>query len=180
MTDVDRPDDVEEYGVGDTAEGSKDHQFRYAPAAGATPLLENREGSDPIPAFPLHVCPTCDHTLTGLTSRRCPDCGKAFTLADARKRGSDKSEEGRQDYRAIRHARIRVALGLFLLNSSYVGALFIGTTDLSVRTWIVSTIFGTMSVTVLMYKVFFQKPWSHALSIAGILAVVLATLIVLI
>lgn len=180
MTDVERPDDVEQYGVGDAAKETEDRAFRYAPAGGATPLIQDREGSDPIPAVPLHVCPTCDRTLTGLTARRCPECGKPFTLSDARKRGSDKSEEGRQDFRAIRVRRINFVCGAVLLLGSYFGAMYIGATDAAVRTWVVSTIFGTMSVTVLMYKVFFQRTWSHAFLVAGVLAVILGSLILLI
>lgn len=180
MADVDRPDDVEEYDVGDVAGESEDHRFRYARAAGATPLVEDREGSDPIPSVPLHICPICDHALAGLTSRRCPGCGKPFTLADARKRGGDKTEEGRQDYRAIRARRIKFVCGAALLLGSYFGALNIGVKDIHVRTWVVSTILGTMLVTVLMYKVFFQRPWSHAFLVAGVLAVFLGSLILLI
>lgn len=38
----------------------------------------------PIPERPLHLCPTCNYNLTGLTRYRCPECGNRFTLNDAR------------------------------------------------------------------------------------------------
>lgn len=37
----------------------------------------------PIPRVPAHVCPHCRYHLTGLTTRRCPECGKLFTQREA-------------------------------------------------------------------------------------------------
>jgi len=41
-----------------------------------------------IPPFPLHLCPTCNYNLTGLTEFRCPECGNEFTLSEARASGA--------------------------------------------------------------------------------------------
>lgn len=49
----------------------------------------------PIPAKPLPLCPRCDYNLTGLTSRVCPECGKPFTVQEARAHGFKQSKEGR-------------------------------------------------------------------------------------
>ena len=54
----------------------------------------------PIPQHPLHLCPYCDYNLTGLTSRRCPECGQEFTLSEARHRAFDFSAAGQQLQRA--------------------------------------------------------------------------------
>ncbi len=56
----------------------------------------------PIPQHPPHICPYCDYNLTGLTSRRCPECGEEFTLSEARRRAFDFSTEGQKLRRAFR------------------------------------------------------------------------------
>lgn len=57
------------------------------PAAGPGP----RVAPEPVPSRPLHLCPGCDYILSGLTSRRCPECGGPFTLSEARCRARDTS-----------------------------------------------------------------------------------------
>ena len=49
----------------------------------------------PIPAKPLPLCPHCNYNLTGLTSRICPECGRPFTVQEARAHGFKLSKEGR-------------------------------------------------------------------------------------
>ncbi|MFQ5422746.1 MAG: hypothetical protein ACE5F9_02075 [Phycisphaerae bacterium] len=176
MTDVDRPDDVEGYDVHDAKETSRAGDFRYAPAAGSTPLAQSRDPEGPVPSEPPHLCPWCDYNLAGLTARRCPECNKPFTLAEARRRGSEQSEETRQDYRSIRHDRYRLATGTVLFVAGLTGSLT-GARFLALRLWVMGTLYGTMAVLVVMYKVFFQKPWSHAMLIMGLLSFALCVLI---
>jgi len=176
MTDVDRPNDVDGYGVRDAEETSRASAFRYAPAAGSSPLVPSSDPDGPVPSEPPHLCPWCDHNLTGLTARRCPECNKPFTLAEARRRGSEKSEETRQDYRSIRRGQYRLAVGTVLFVVGLAGSVM-GARLLALRLWVMCTLYGMMVVLVVMYKVFFQKPWSHAMLIVGLLSVVLCVLI---
>jgi len=178
MTDLDRPDDVDQYDVRNAEETSRAGEFRYAPSAGATPLDEERDAGDPVPEFPLHLCPWCDFNLKGVTSRRCPQCSKAFTLEDALRRASDRSKEAQRDFGVIRGRRITFVVGLTLLAIGYFGPILI--TPTAVRVWVSSTLTGTMLVTVFMYKVFFQRTWSHAALVAGILAMGIGGLVLLI
>ena len=53
----------------------KNPRFRFT-----TPLVHD-DGS-PIPAEWELTCPTCGYELTGLSVRRCPECGKRFDPHD--------------------------------------------------------------------------------------------------
>lgn len=178
MTDIDRGDDVPEYDVREAEETAGAQEFRYAPASGASPLADRRDAGDPVPEFPVHLCPWCDINLKGLTARRCPQCNKPFTLADAQRRASDRTEEARQDFGVIRNRRIRFVAGVAMLAVGCLGPIAVRPTG--VRVWVVSTLEGTMLVTVLMYKVFFQRTWSHAALVAGIFALLLGGLVLLV
>lgn len=87
-----------------------------APAEGAPESLTHQ----PIPANPLHLCPACDYILTGLTSRRCPECGTPFTEWEARVRASDLSPEVTSIIRGIRLRRVVVVFALVLMAVSAV------------------------------------------------------------
>jgi len=74
----------------------------------------------PVPAAPLHVCPGCRYVLTGLTTRRCPECGAPFTLRDARSAAQGgKGSFAREDIRAIRVARICLIAGAVMLIAGF-------------------------------------------------------------
>lgn len=74
----------------------------------------------PVPAKPLHLCPSCDYNLTGLISRRCPECGDSFTLDDARHRGIETSNDMRSFVRNTKWDRTRRAIGIGLMCISFV------------------------------------------------------------
>lgn len=73
----------------------------------------------PVPASPLHLCPNCDYNLTGLVSRRCPECGDSFTLSEARHRAIETSEEVQSFVRATKWDGGRKALGIVLIVASF-------------------------------------------------------------
>jgi hypothetical protein len=70
---------------------------------------------EPIPERPLHLCPHCEYNLTGLTSRRCPECGKPFTLRQAKDRGLGILDEKEDDRLALRRGRRMLGLGIALV-----------------------------------------------------------------
>lgn len=77
----------------------------------------------PVPEKPPHVCPSCDYNLTGLTSRRCPECGDHFTLEDARYaggggRGGSVEQASRQRMLTLRR---RYHTGLALIAIGLIG-----------------------------------------------------------
>ncbi len=69
----------------------------------------------PVPGWPAHLCPVCDYLLTGLTSRRCPECGTPFTIAEARRRAIEKSPSMRWLFRKAKIDRGLAAVGFLLL-----------------------------------------------------------------
>jgi len=70
---------------------------------------------DPIPERPLHLCPCCDYNLTGMRSRRCPECGEPFNIRDARHRAIECSQQMREDRIAtyIEYGKPLALLGIF-------------------------------------------------------------------
>ena len=78
------------------------------------PLVPRLKRAAPVPSWPAHLCPRCDYDLTGLTSRRCPECGAAFTLVAAREHAYEKSEAGHLQRCEERSARKKASpwLGL--------------------------------------------------------------------
>ena len=73
----------------------------------------------PVPAHPLHLCPNCDYNLTGLRSRRCPECGEPFALPDARLRGFETTEDMKGLIRSDRWAGGRKSIGIALMVISF-------------------------------------------------------------
>jgi hypothetical protein len=174
MGDLERPDDVEAYDLGEPAPTLPPVE-RFAPASGATPLSESRDGTDAVPASPLHLCPVCAYNLTGLTSRRCPECGKPFTLSEARRRGGEMTAEAQEDYRVLRGERVRLVLGTVMFLIGYLAPIVYNNTPL--RKWVMTVLVGTMFSLIVMYKVFLQKGWDHAMMIAGLLSIVIGAMI---
>lgn len=82
-------------------------------------ILDAAREKLPVPAQPLHLCPNCDYNLTGLVSRRCPECGDSFTLSEARHRAIETSEEIRSFVRATKWYGGRRALGIALIVASF-------------------------------------------------------------
>ncbi len=69
----------------------------------------------PVPQNPPHVCPACEYNLTGLTSRRCPECGTPFTLIEARRAARRNEPIEIEDRRAQRWQQAGLIAGWALM-----------------------------------------------------------------
>lgn len=179
MSDINRPDDPGEYNLSESAETAAAEAFRFTQASGATPLDESRGDHGPVPASPLHLCPSCEYELRGILSRRCPECGAAFTLTEARKKGTQKTPEARQDRRAVLTDRLQFATGLVLLPTGFIGAFAYGTTGALMR-WVMIVFLISLVGVLLLYKVLCSWSWSYTLFLAGVLTAVLSATLLLI
>lgn len=134
----------------------------------------------PVPDRPLHECPTCAYILTGLTSRRCPECGEPFTLSEARRQGSLRSPRTQEDLRAVRAHRLLLALGVFLQLAGLLvpmgvligawrgGQLLLCAVSLSIFTF------------AFLVRGHFALSWTAAMLAAGIVSASLAAMLIFI
>ncbi len=101
----------------------KDRPQRHVPSALREETVDSVVGEyPPVPSHPAHACPNCDYNLTGLTRRRCPECGEPFTLSDARGAATALSEPVRRLVRRIHEDRIMWGVGIVLLIGSFLVA----------------------------------------------------------
>ena len=77
--------------------------------------LEGYARPQTVPSQPLHQCPTCDYILTGLTGRRCPECGQIFNLHDARLAAIDRSLFGNGLLNSPWFEQVKVGFGALML-----------------------------------------------------------------
>jgi len=140
----------------------------------------------PIPEAPLHQCPTCDYILTGLISRRCPECGEEFALSEARRRGFELSEEMRESYRWLRNEKIMLAVGLFLMVIgfalpwfSYTPGLGWPVITISRRGWIMVYLIPEMLLVWMILRVYFGTRWLHIVFATGLLSAFVGLLLVI-
>ncbi|MBN2562566.1 MAG: hypothetical protein JXQ75_16700 [Phycisphaerae bacterium] len=138
----------------------------------------------PVPEKPLHLCPTCDYNLTGLTSRRCPECGEPFTLGDARHRAIEKSPGMRSFYRAEKLDRFGGVIGLVLLAVAVAlpNFAFSSTSpwvqiQSSYRSWIVVAFIMLLMLLALVGLSYLDATWSRMLLTMGVLAALVSVLI---
>lgn len=73
---------------------------------------ETSNDNPPIPEKPAHICPSCDYNLTGLTSRRCPECGEEFLLYEARWHAVEIGAQGEEIRRVRRRNKVLLILGI--------------------------------------------------------------------
>lgn len=122
----------------------------------------------PVPEKPAHVCPACDYSLTGLTSRRCPECGTPFTLVEARRAGRRAHPTEVEDRRAQWWQHVAYAIGWTLIG----GSVFAPTiAEWHIDRWL---LFGTTGSSLLclalawMHKVYWQRTSAEAVLLAGL------------
>lgn len=132
-----------------------------------------------VPETPLHLCPTCDYILTGLGSRRCPECGNRFRPEDARRRGAGLRTLDQEDLIATDRIRIGAVAGFGL--HVFAVAAAVSTLGRSARTdmiggWLLWATIGLVFVG-LLYKVHLERSWSESLLAAGIPSATLASLV---
>ncbi|MFQ5411801.1 MAG: hypothetical protein ACE5EC_05870, partial [Phycisphaerae bacterium] len=129
------------------------------------------------PGEPLHLCPVCDYILTGLISRRCPECGTAFTLIEARRRGALQSPRVRRDMRALKWTRISICLGLALFLGGMITPMIVfRSTGGHWGLWM-TTAAVLIGVIAAMYKGYFQRSFSDALFLAGLAMAALSSML---
>lgn len=132
----------------------------------------------PIPEEdPPHRCLQCDYILTGLVSRRCPECGTPFKLRAPHRTPTI----GGQDRTAILSDRIAFRGGILLLIAGTVAPMISldGSDSFSVPLRFLMVGCGMLILTVAFaYKSFFQRTWPEAMLLAGLSSVALATLLV--
>lgn len=134
----------------------------------------------PIPMHPLHLCPTCDYILTGLKSRRCPECGTPFGLIEARRHGAQQSPRARRDMRALKWARISTYLGEALFLAGMITPMIVfRSTGAHWGLWMTAAavLIGSLAA---LYKGFFQRSLADAILLAGIAMATLSSVLLII
>ena len=144
------------------------------------------EGDAPIPQRPLHLCPNCDYNLTGLTSRRCPECGQPFTIADARERGFELSASGQEFRRSIRADRAVAIFGIALLAFglccpciTHDRAAATWSFAPSIKTWAMWMVLVPLVGTVLLVNLYYEQSWARVLLEVGIVVTIIGFLVFL-
>ncbi len=155
---------------------------RHIPESDRAALAEaGLSEASPIPDRPAHVCPTCDYNLTGLTSRRCPECGAEFTLLEARMRGVEVSDSVRRMMRLVRIDQIKTYVGVACIVVSF---WYQNVTPGSVSGWLglqispvgvlMLALMPMMFIIIWGYKHVWDRSWSDAIFLAGAASVALA------
>jgi hypothetical protein len=72
----------------------------------------------PIPNRPGHNCPDCDYDLRALGGRTCPECGREFSITEARYAGLPNNPLAESDWRIMRRDRIiiRICAAVFIVS----------------------------------------------------------------
>lgn len=159
---------------------------------GQFPDARTESGQDTyaVPERPLHLCPNCDYNLTGLTSRRCPECGEPFTLHDARMRGIDTSDAVRGLRVRVRWGQVRVGIGLALMTLAFVAANSLRLSGLTGSTFgplnrftfpgvFILIVIGGLLMFIAFWKYYFELAWPNLILGIGIIVAILATLFIL-
>jgi hypothetical protein len=144
------------------------------------------EGEPPIPQRPLHLCPNCDYNLTGLTSRRCPECGEPFNLSDARERGFELSESALEYRKWIRVDRAMQVLGLALLAFG-LACPCISQDPItkswqvvpSLKTWSMWMVLIPLSGLLILINLYYEQSWSRVLLQIGVVVAIIGLMVAL-
>ncbi len=148
------------------------------------------DGVYTIPEKPLHLCPTCDYNLTGLTSRRCPECGEAFDLHEARLRGFESSELMRSFRLRALLGRTRVVIGFVLMVLACVGANslrlngFLGPTftpiyRVTLPGLLLAIFTGSLLLVTTLSKHYFELEWANLILGVGVAVFLLSLLFII-
>lgn len=133
----------------------------------------------PIPPEPLHLCPHCKYNLTGLTSRRCPECGETFELRRARMAGEGGVwPYDAQDLRALRIARRRVISGaLMILLGLAVPYAFAGGSGIVLV--VMLYFFGPFAISAVFARAMLDLGWPLIIFLLGGVAALVGTMAML-
>ena len=131
----------------------------------------------PVPENPPLHCLQCGYNLTGLVSRRCPECGTHFKVRSLPRPATIEE----QDRTAIHSDRIAFRGGILLLIVGTVAPMVFldgsGGSSVSLRFLMVGCS-AIILTTACIYKGFFQRTWPEAMLLAGLGSATLAALLI--
>jgi hypothetical protein len=123
--------------------------------------------TSPIPSNPLHQCPNCDYLLTGLTSRRCPECGQSFELHDARMHAIDRSIFGSGFFNSPWFEQAKVAFGGLMIGVGFSLPCFFFAKRGSAHSVIMAVMLPAILALGTLYKASRDLTWAQALILMG-------------
>ncbi len=146
-------------------------------------LVRSTQSSDPaaipVPAVPVRTCTACGYNLTGLLSRRCPECGTGFSIAAGRNVTIVPTSEI-DDVRAVAWDRVKFCVGLIALTAGIVGPwVGPGFTLLVVRGVLVSVVNLFFLKHMMDYVIASGQGWSAFLFRAGLMTAALSGMVML-
>lgn len=172
------PEDRDAYRLVDVEPVKKEDVHRYTSTMDRAASAEvHLVDAGAIPQRPAHVCPNCDYNLTGLIARRCPECGEAFTVLEARMRGIELSESVQSFVRLEWISQFKLYAGIALLALSvwlanfYTGSVrgWLGL-DMSFRGVLMLSFLPALLFLAVVYKITRDRSWPDALWLAGLIA----------
>jgi hypothetical protein len=128
-----------------------------------------------IPAEPVHLCPNCKYNLTGLTHRRCPECGELFELRDARRAGSGELDDIAVDSKTVWRRRIVVWAGMGLTAASLVVPVCFADHPRRVGAFFAAFVGPVIALTLIL-RTALDLEWSTAWLIISVAAAAYATI----
>jgi hypothetical protein len=137
-----------------------------------------------IPERPAHVCPNCDYNLTGLSSRRCPECGEEFSLLEARMRAIELSDGVRRVIRAesIERAKLFAGIGL-MLAAVWLQNVGPGTVSsvlgivITYRGWVMIVFMAPLWCGLAVFKSLADRTWAEAIWAGGLVAICISAIL---
>ena len=129
--------------------------------------LEDYARPRTVPSHPLHQCPTCDYILTGLTGRRCPECGEIFDLREARLAAIDRSLFGNGLLNSPWFEQVKVGFGVLMLFVGFsLPCMFIRTRG-SLDSVIMAVMLPAILLLGTLYKATRDLTWAQAMILMG-------------
>lgn len=150
---------------------------RFARASGGVPEDESLVQPGPVPEDPPHHCPACDYNLTGLYSRRCPECGRPFRLFETRRERWPPTPQMIQDRKVARRDFGRMILGLTMTFAAFLGLVLWEKNTRPV--WVWSTVAVPVWILSLGAAFRMNLKYNIAMALAGMITFVLGLLLLL-
>lgn len=147
-------------------------------------LIRSAQSSDPalipVPAVPLRTCSTCGYPLTGLLSRKCPECGTPFSIAAGRNVTIIPTSEV-EDRRAVALDYVKSVLGLIVLGAGILAPWIGPGLTLTVARGVLVSMVNLFFLKHLAdYKIASSQAWSEFLFRAGLMTAALSGVVLLV
>lgn len=147
-------------------------------------LVRSTQSADPaaipVPAVPLRTCSTCGYHLTGLLSRKCPECGTPFSIAAGRNVTIVATSEY-EDRRAIGWGYLKAAVGLLVLGAGILGPWIGPGFSVSVARGVLVSMVNLFFLKHLVaYKIDSGQAWPEFLIRAGLMTGALSGIVMLV